>query len=144
MVASLLYYIKFSKTLVRNNFVKNPYDPCAANRMVDGKQRTICWHVDDCKLSHVDKKVNTKFIDVLRNEYETIFEDGSGKMKISRGKKHKYLGMNLDFSTKGQVMISMIEFIDELLAAFEKMAPNEKGIKTSAAPKKSLYSRRRG
>jgi hypothetical protein len=56
-------------------------------------------------------------------------------MKVTRGKKHKYLGMDMDFSTKGQVMISMIAFLDELLAAFDKIAPTEKGTKTSAAPK---------
>jgi hypothetical protein len=47
MVAGLLYYLKFSKTLKRNDFTINPYDPCVANRMVNEKQQTICWHVDD-------------------------------------------------------------------------------------------------
>jgi hypothetical protein len=83
MVAGSLYYLKFSKTLKRNNFTINPYDPCVANRMVNEKQQTICWHVDDCKLSHVDPKVQDKFIQVLRDEYESIFEDGSGKMTVS-------------------------------------------------------------
>ena len=36
MVASLLYYNKFCRTLKRNNFVINPYNRCTANRMVDG------------------------------------------------------------------------------------------------------------
>ena len=56
MVASMLYYNKFSKTLKRNNFVINPYDRCTANRMVDGKQQTILWHVDDYKISGSKKK----------------------------------------------------------------------------------------
>ena len=78
-----------------------PYDPCTANRLVDGKQQTILWHVDDCKLSHVYANVNDKFIDTLRKEYESIFQDGSGKMTVSRGKVHTYLGMTLDYSGKG-------------------------------------------
>jgi hypothetical protein len=41
------------------------------------------------------KKVNDKFIDELREEYESIFEDGSGKMKVSKGKVVEYLGMTL-------------------------------------------------
>ena len=83
MVASLLYYGKFCKTLKREGFEPNPYDPCVHNRMVDGKQQTISFHVDDCKLSHEDYDVNTKLIDTLRDEYESIFEDGTGKMKVT-------------------------------------------------------------
>ena len=55
----------------------NPYDPCVANRMVDNKQQTVCFHVDDCKLSHVDPKANDRLIEALKDEYESIFEDGS-------------------------------------------------------------------
>jgi hypothetical protein len=54
--------------------------------MVNGKQQSILWHVDDCLISHLDEKVNDKFIDELREEYESIFEDGSGKMKVSRAR----------------------------------------------------------
>ena len=38
MVASLLYYKKFVKSLKRNGFKMNPYDPCVANKIVDGKR----------------------------------------------------------------------------------------------------------
>jgi hypothetical protein len=120
MVASLLYYKKFGKTLLREGFVINPYDCGVANRMVKGKQQTILWHVDDCKLSCVYTKANDKLIEVIRQEYETIFEDGSGKMKVSRGKVHEYLGMTIDFRTRGQVKITMFKFIKEILAEFEK------------------------
>jgi hypothetical protein len=65
--------------------------------MVKEQQKTILWHVDDCFISHLDEKVNDKFIDELREEYESIFEDGSGKMKVSKGKVVEYLGMTLDF-----------------------------------------------
>ena len=47
MLASLLFYKKFVKVLAKNGFELNPYDPCVANRMVNGKQQTIVWHVDD-------------------------------------------------------------------------------------------------
>ena len=56
--SSLLYYKKWVKDIEKEGFVVNPYDPCVANKMVDGKQQMICFHVDDCKLSHVDPKVN--------------------------------------------------------------------------------------
>ena len=49
----------------QGRFWNQLYDPCVANKMVNGKQQTICWHVDDCKLSHRDKRVNGRFILVL-------------------------------------------------------------------------------
>jgi hypothetical protein len=100
MVAALLYYKKFVKSLTKQGFKLNPYDGCVANKIVNGKQITICFHVDDCKISHECTKVVDAMIKWLRAEYESIFEDGSGVMKVHRGKVHKYLGMSLDFSHK--------------------------------------------
>ena len=34
-----------------------------------------------------------RMIEYLRKEYKSIFEDGSGKMTVKRGKVHEYLGM---------------------------------------------------
>jgi hypothetical protein len=91
MVASLLYYCKFTKSLMSDGFENNPDDPCMVNKIVDGKQMTICFHVDDCKLSHRSSRANNNMIDWLRQEYESIFEDRSGEMTDSRGRGHKYL-----------------------------------------------------
>ena len=79
----------------------------------------ICFHdVDDCKLSHREPKVMDKMITWLRQEYKSIFEDRSGKMTMSRGKVHKYLGMTLDYTVHGQVKISMFDHVDKILTAF--------------------------
>ena len=104
MVTALLHYKKFVKSLKKQGFKLNPYDGCVANKTVKGKQITICFHVNDCnKISHESiKKVVDSTIDWLRAEYEGIFEDGLGAMKVHRGKIHKYLGMSLNFSEKGQ------------------------------------------
>ena len=66
--SSLLYYKKFWKDLEGQGFKINPYDPCVANRTVEGTQHTITWHVDDLKSSHLNPKVNDKFLaqDYLR------------------------------------------------------------------------------
>ena len=42
-------------------FEINPYDPCVANKMVNGAQCTVYWHVDDLKVFHVDEAVVTTF-----------------------------------------------------------------------------------
>jgi hypothetical protein len=133
MVASLRYYQKFLKSLTNIDFI-NPYDPCVANKIIEGEQMTICFHVDDCKLSHRKKTVMDRMIGYLRQEYKSIFEDGSGAMKVSRGKIHKYIGMTLDYSVPGQVKITMLEYVNEILAAFNKAEPKGGGTNTSAAP----------
>ena len=120
MVASLLYYQKFTASLTEYGFTMNPYDPCVWNKTLDRKQCTICFHVDDCKISHVSQKVIDKIVGRLRKDYESIFEDGSGDMKVHNGKIHKYLGMTLDFSTKHQVHISMTEYVKEIIETWEK------------------------
>jgi hypothetical protein len=112
MVASLLYYRKFVKSF--------PYDPCVANKMIEGNQMTICFHVDDCKLIHRKTKVMDSMIEYLRQEYESIFEDGSGAMMVSRGKIHKYLGMTRDCTVHGQVKITMFDYVDDILTAFDR------------------------
>ena len=81
---------------------------------------TICYHVDDCKLSNHRRKLNDPMIKWLRQEYESIYEDGSGKITISRGMIHEYLGMTLDYTVRGKFQITMIDFLDEVLIDFEK------------------------
>jgi hypothetical protein len=118
LVASLLYYKKFVKDIESIGFVLNPYDPCLANRMVDGKQHTIAWHVDDIKSSHLFKKVNDEFLKWLEKTYG---EDGIGTVKTTRGLKHDYLAMVLDFSVKGKLRLDMTEYIINMVKDWEKL-----------------------
>ena len=108
--AAILFWIKLSKSLKQQGFEINPYDWCVANRMIDGKQCTILWHVDDLKLSHVDPKVIDKIIEQLEKEYGKV-----GKMTVRRGKVHNYLGMTLDFTQVSKMIIDMGEYIDEMM-----------------------------
>jgi hypothetical protein len=65
-----------------------------------------------------------------------IFEDGSGKMKVSRGKIHKYLGMTLDFSSPGVVRVKMIKYIDEIIK--NSLRFDTFKLKSTAAPEDLL------
>jgi hypothetical protein len=107
MMASLLYYEKFTTRLDKAGFKMNPYDPCVWNQNIRGKQCEICFHVDNCKISHKSTKVLDRIIKWLRQDFEKVFEDGSGKLKVHQGKVHEYLSMTLDFSTKHLVKILM-------------------------------------
>ena len=86
MVTSLLHYRKFTRSLKGKNFVINPYDSCVWNKTISSKQLTICFHLDACKLSHRSLQVLDNTIEWLRKDYESIFEDGSGQMKVAHGK----------------------------------------------------------
>jgi hypothetical protein len=43
-------------------FVFNEYDPCVANKMVNGTQMTVVFHVDDLKVSHASDFQLTKMV----------------------------------------------------------------------------------
>lgn len=120
MKAALLFYQHFVGDLESIGFQLNPYDPCVANKMVDGNQLTIVWHVDDLKISHKAEKTVTRMVTWLKRTYERMFDDGSGAMKICRGKLHEYLGMTIDYRVKGQVTFSMVTYIEEIVALFSK------------------------
>ena len=45
--AALLWYELYSNKLQEMGFVLNPCDSCVANKIINGKQCTIAWHVDD-------------------------------------------------------------------------------------------------
>ena len=100
-----MFYKKFRASIECEGFEVNPYDPCVTNKMVHGHQMMILWHVNDVKLSHVDLKVNDSFINWLKREYSQI-----SNVKSSRGKKHDYFGMTLDYSVEGEVKVDMINY----------------------------------
>ncbi len=73
MVAAVLYYKKFVKNLKKQWYNINPYDRCIANKVVKGKQVTICFHIDDCKISHKSCAVIEDTIAWLRVKHESVF-----------------------------------------------------------------------
>ena len=124
--ATRLFWQKLSKQLIDEwGFTPNKYDDCVVNKMINGQQMTVVWHVDDLKVSHVDAAGVEKFVQHM----ETTFGKDT-PLTVSRGQVHDYLGMTLDFRTKGEVQINMEHYIDMML----QDAPEEmKGIATTPA-----------
>ena len=60
---------KLVADLESNGFMLNPYDWCVANKVVNGKQMTVCWHVNDLKVSHCDPAQVTFFGEWLSRKY---------------------------------------------------------------------------
>jgi hypothetical protein len=109
--SALLFYLKLRADLEEFGFKFNDYDPCVANKMVNGKQMTVTFHVDDLKISHAEEFELTKMIIWLGKKY-------GNKLVVHRGDVHDYLGMDLDYSEKGVVKLSMIKQLEKVFADF--------------------------
>jgi hypothetical protein len=59
--------------------------------------------------------VNDDFLNWLEKTYGHA---SIGKIKATRGKRHNYLRMTLDYSTPGQVKIEMIYYIKSMIKDF--------------------------
>ena len=102
LTSAVLFYKKLRKDLETIGFQINLYDVNVANRIVEGTQHTVIWHVDDIKSSHMLPAVNEKFLKWLQDTYA---KDEIGKVKYTRDKIHKYLGITLDFRFKNKLRI---------------------------------------
>jgi len=90
-------------------FKLNPYDLCVANSKIDGKQCTIAWYVNDNKISHVDDTVVTDIIEKIEVKF--------GKMTVTRGKHHVFLGMDITFNdNNGTFTILIKKYLKEAIA----------------------------
>ena len=67
MVLVGLLYELFTGELRKMGFELNPYNKCVANKMIDGKQTTIAWWVDDNCLTHLSDKVLDRVIKRIYN-----------------------------------------------------------------------------
>ena len=112
--AALLFFLLLSRKLMEWGFVVNPYDWCVVNKIIQGSQCTIIWHVDDLKISHKCAKVVDDIIRQLQDEF-----GGQAPLTVHRGKEHIYLGMGLDFREEGKVKIDMSKYIQDMLGELD-------------------------
>ena len=107
-----IFYRKLRKDLEDIGFVINPYDPCVANKIIDGHQMTITWHVEDLKILHKSEWEITKVIKWLAKIY--------GDANVKRGKQQEYLGMDYGYRKPGQVRVSTKPYVDKIIQSFPK------------------------
>ena len=127
---ALLYYKHFVCNITVIGFKLNLYNPCDANKIMQGEQLTIVWHVDDLKVSHKKYAFMSHMAKWLKVKYEQIFDDRSGAMTITHGKIHDYLGMQLDFSMLREDKVTMIPYIKEIVTLFEQYDDSKHTTKT--------------
>ena len=59
----------YTKYFKYHGFTVNPYYICTPNSIIDGKQCTIAWYVDDNKLLHIDEEMNLKIIETISQDF---------------------------------------------------------------------------
>lgn len=109
--SALLWHSLYTEVLEKEGFELNPYDRCVANKVIDGKQCTLAWYVDDNILSHSDSKV----VDQILRTIESYFPG----LVIERGRKLNYLGMELDFYEKGKVKLGTVQYLTNMISELE-------------------------
>jgi hypothetical protein len=78
------------------------------NKVVNDKQCTIVWYVDDLKISHEDPSVVGKYIDMIRQEFGSKMD-----LPVRQGKIHDYLGIQVDFCEDHKVKLTIYDYIEE-------------------------------
>jgi hypothetical protein len=92
--------------------VVNPYDPCVANMTTrNGSQLTAVWHANNLMVSCVEDFELTKFSCYLGDIY-------GPKLNMHTGKKHDYLGMNMEFNDDRTLDVSMIQYLQDVIEDF--------------------------
>ncbi|EJK61698.1 hypothetical protein THAOC_17766, partial [Thalassiosira oceanica] len=121
--SALLFYRKLWGDLASQGFEINPYDPCVANKTINGHQMTVCWYVDDLYMSHMDRGAIEDFVRWLERTY--------GKLQVKIGDELEYLGMDLKFGD-GKVQLSMEKFTRDTIEEFPE--PTETTAEDPAGP----------
>ena len=123
--SALQWYKLFSETLSDLGFKLNPYDKCVANKIVDGSQMTISWHVDDCIVSHASQSVLDEFAAKMIDEF--------GDMEITKGRTHDFLGMKIGINKDKTITVDMRQQLKQVIEEFEKYDTIDENVATPAA-----------
>ena len=110
--STLQWYKLFSDTLQKLGFTLNPYDKCVANKMINGKQITKSWFVDDCIVSHVDQNAQDE------SEKRRIKE--FGVMEITSGNIHDFLRMKIGINENRTISVNMRQQLRQVKKELEK------------------------
>ena len=70
---------------------------------------TITWHIDDLKISHMDRGVG-KVVEWFKSIY--------GNERVSLRYHHDYLGMDIDFSYHKQFRMNMNINVQRMITKF--------------------------
>ena len=108
---AILAHNKLVKHMTKDwGFKPNHYNHCTMNKIDNGKQLIVVWHVNDLKILHKEQAVVETFIADLNSVYGTKEE-----LPVNIGNVHNYLSITIDYNKKGKVIITMFDYIKQIL-----------------------------
>ena len=107
LLGAILFYEKLAVKLHDWNYIMNPYDACTFNNMVNGRQITVQYFIDDMHISCKNMSTIDGLIKGLNNKFKTNFQELTG----TKGKTDNYLGININYSNKEYVKFTMYVFL---------------------------------
>ena len=108
--ALLLFWLGGSKILEYMGYHRNKYDWCFMKKIVNDKQCTIPWQIDNLKMLHIDYNIFSGVLSYVDAKYGKI-----EKMIITQDKVHKWLRMTIDYSFPGKLIFSVVKYIVNIL-----------------------------
>ena len=105
--SAMLWYNLYVTTFKGIGYELNTYVLCVANKIINRKQCTIIWYVDDIKISHVNPAVVDSIIKELTRHF--------GGLSITRGKEYTFLGMNIKMIDDKKIETNMVEQLKETI-----------------------------
>ena len=102
-----LWYDKLCSILEANGYTKNDYDGCLFNKMVDGNQCTVAFHVDDLLITCKDINAIEQLEGMLKKSFSSI--------TVNKSKNHSYLAMNINICDDGSINLDMCAYIKKVL-----------------------------
>ena len=105
---AVLFYKTLISHLDKIGLELNSYEQCVANTMINSSQITLFSHIDYINVSH--KEESAVYVFVLK--ICKIFRNST---KVSRGKVHEYLGMDINWSQDGSMIVSIIKYLQKII-----------------------------
>ena len=110
LLGAIIFCNKLSKHLTNHGFIQNKHNMCTYNKMVNGEQVTVQFHVDDLIVLHKDQAVLYNFLDELMSQFGQ--ED---ELTENKGLVHKYLGITINYLIVGKVVFTMFNYLEGVI-----------------------------
>ena len=81
------------------------------SKRVNGSDISVVLYVDDLMITSTSESLIQGFVKALERKYKTI--------TVHEGRVHSYLGMQFDFSTAGEVAVTMDGYINDIIAEYD-------------------------
>jgi hypothetical protein len=95
---------------------------CQSNRTWETAYGNLACRRSNCKVESRRSKEERR---VSRLVAKSIRQHLDCMVKVTRGKRHNYLGMTLDYSTPGEVKIDMVEYNKSMIKTFPEEIRNK-------------------